>query len=88
MANITITHPEIVKQWHPTKNGDLNPDNFTKGSKQRITNIYEPIQTVVPGPSTSGITISWIQPHDMFPSLETYGMYALATIVTLHPVTI
>jgi very-short-patch-repair endonuclease len=36
MTNITITHPEIVKQWHPTKNGLLKHENFTKGSKQRI----------------------------------------------------
>jgi very-short-patch-repair endonuclease len=27
---------EITKQWHPTKNGDLKPENFTKSSKQRI----------------------------------------------------
>ena len=36
MANITITHPELAKQWHPTKNGDLRAENFTKGSKQKI----------------------------------------------------
>ena len=27
---------EITKQWHPTKNGDLKAENFTKSSKQRI----------------------------------------------------
>ena len=26
------THPEIAKQWHPTKNGDLSPSQFTYGS--------------------------------------------------------
>jgi hypothetical protein len=36
MANITITHPEITKQWHPTKNGDLNPEKFTYGSEKIV----------------------------------------------------
>jgi len=30
--SIVYTHPEIAKQWHPTKNGDLKPENFTYGS--------------------------------------------------------
>ena len=29
--SIVTTHPEIAKQWHPTKNGDLKPENFTSG---------------------------------------------------------
>ena len=36
MANITITHPDISKQWHPTKNGDLRAENFTKGSNKKV----------------------------------------------------
>jgi very-short-patch-repair endonuclease len=36
MANITITHPEIAKQWHPTKNGDLRAENFTYGSDKTV----------------------------------------------------
>jgi very-short-patch-repair endonuclease len=34
MANITITHPEIAKQWHPTKNGDLRAENFKKSNSK------------------------------------------------------
>lgn len=34
--NLSVTHPELVKQWHPTKNGDLLPQNFTKGSDVKI----------------------------------------------------
>ena len=30
--SIVYTHPEIAKQWHPTKNGDLKPEHFTYGS--------------------------------------------------------
>ena len=30
------THPEVARQWHPTKNGDLTPNDFTKGSKSRV----------------------------------------------------
>ena len=29
---IDITHPEIVAEWHPTKNGDKKPSDFTRGS--------------------------------------------------------
>ena len=34
--SILYTHPDIVKEWHPTKNGDLKPENFTKGSMVMI----------------------------------------------------
>jgi very-short-patch-repair endonuclease len=29
--NLNITHPEICKEWHPTKNGLLKPTDVTKG---------------------------------------------------------
>lgn len=32
----TITHPEIAKEWHPTKNKGLSPDDFSFGSKQKV----------------------------------------------------
>ena len=31
-TSIVSTHPDIAKYWHPTKNGDLKPEQFTKGS--------------------------------------------------------
>jgi uncharacterized protein/very-short-patch-repair endonuclease len=34
--SLLYTHPEIAKQWHPTKNGDLKPENFTCGSGEKI----------------------------------------------------
>ena len=30
------THPQIAKQWHPTKNGQLKPEKFTYGSGDKI----------------------------------------------------
>jgi hypothetical protein len=30
--NLTKTHPLIVNQWHPIKNGELDPKNFSHGS--------------------------------------------------------
>jgi very-short-patch-repair endonuclease len=36
MVSIIEKYPEVAKQWHPTKNGDLKPENFTYGSKQKI----------------------------------------------------
>ena len=50
--------PEIAKQWHPTKNGNLTPYDFTKGSEKKVwwkcpkgddheweSNIYNRIKT-------------------------------------------
>ena len=34
--SIVFTHPNISKQWHPTKNGDLKPEHFSYGSKVKI----------------------------------------------------
>ena len=33
--NITITHPELVKQWDYEKNGDMRPEYFTYGSRYK-----------------------------------------------------
>lgn len=34
--SIKYTHPDIIKQWHPTKNGVLKPENYSKGSNDSI----------------------------------------------------
>lgn len=34
--SIVTTHPQIIPQWHPTKNEPLNPNCFTKGSHHKI----------------------------------------------------
>lgn len=34
--NIAITHPELVKQWHPTLNGDKKPEHVTAGVNKKI----------------------------------------------------
>lgn len=34
--NLTTTHPELAKEWHPTKNGTLKPDMFTHGSNTKV----------------------------------------------------
>ena len=33
---MATTHPELAKEWHPTKNGDLMPENLTAGSDKKI----------------------------------------------------
>ena len=33
---LSIVRPEIAKEWHPTKNGDLKPEHFTRGSREKI----------------------------------------------------
>lgn len=36
MDNITFSHPEIIKKWHPTKNINISPENFTFGSHKKV----------------------------------------------------
>lgn len=33
---LSETHPELCREWHPTLNGDLTPDNFSAGSHKKI----------------------------------------------------
>jgi hypothetical protein len=33
---LATTHPEIAEQWHPTKNGDLTPDDVVGGKDEKI----------------------------------------------------
>jgi hypothetical protein len=35
------THPELAKQWHPTKNGDLTPTDLPAYSDKRVWWICE-----------------------------------------------
>lgn len=34
--DLATTAPEVVKDWHPTKNGDLTPQMITKGSNKKV----------------------------------------------------
>ena len=36
ISNLTITHPQLAAEWHPTKNGDLTPENVTYGSNKKV----------------------------------------------------
>ena len=31
-STLDITHPHLIAEWHPTKNGELKPSDFTHGS--------------------------------------------------------
>ena len=35
-TDLATIHPEIAKQWHPTKNGELQPTDVTKGSHRKV----------------------------------------------------
>ena len=39
--NFDIKNPELSKQWHPTKNGKLNPFNVTPNSEKKVWWICE-----------------------------------------------
>ena len=34
--DLATTNPELAKQWHPTKNGDLKPTDVTCGSGKKV----------------------------------------------------
>tara|TARA_R110000737_G_scaffold228940_1_gene242790 strand:+ start:418 stop:1947 length:1530 start_codon:yes stop_codon:yes gene_type:complete len=34
--SLAETNPEVAKQWHPTLNGDLTPNDFTPGSSKKV----------------------------------------------------
>ena len=34
--NLLESHPDISKEWHPIKNGDLKPEHFTYGSGKKV----------------------------------------------------
>ena len=34
--DLETTHPELAKEWHPTKNGNLLPSEVPYGSKQKV----------------------------------------------------
>jgi len=34
--NITITHPDLIEEWHPSKNGDRKPGDFSYGSDKKV----------------------------------------------------
>jgi hypothetical protein len=34
--NLILFHPDIAKEWHPTKNGDLKPDEVTRSSSKKV----------------------------------------------------
>lgn len=34
--DFATTHPELAKEWHPTKNGDLTPEKITYGCSKKV----------------------------------------------------
>lgn len=32
----SVTHPELAREWHPTRNGDLRPDQLRAGSERKV----------------------------------------------------
>jgi very-short-patch-repair endonuclease len=36
MKKFLSSYPELVKEWHPTKNGELTPNDFTHGSSKKV----------------------------------------------------
>lgn len=34
--SLAETHPEVARQWHPKLNGDLTPNDVTKGSNKKV----------------------------------------------------
>lgn len=34
--DLATTNPELIQEWHPTKNGELKPDQVLAGSEQKV----------------------------------------------------
>ena len=34
--NLKFLFPEVAKEWHPTKNENLTPEDVTRGSKKKV----------------------------------------------------
>ena len=43
--SLAETHPEVAKQWHPTKNGDFSFND--KNLKKNITNFFDCIKKIM-----------------------------------------
>ena len=39
--NLKVVFPEVAKQWHPTKNGDLKPEGVAPASGKKVWWICE-----------------------------------------------
>lgn len=35
--NLAVIHPELIKEWHPTRNGNLKPSELMPGSNKKDT---------------------------------------------------
>tara|TARA_R110000851_G_scaffold214241_3_gene366884 strand:+ start:421 stop:2175 length:1755 start_codon:yes stop_codon:yes gene_type:complete len=33
---LATTHPDVIKYWHPSKNGNLTPNDFVSGSEKKV----------------------------------------------------
>ena len=33
---LSVTHPHLAAEWHPTKNGELRAENVTAGSSKKV----------------------------------------------------
>lgn len=36
LVGLDVTNPQVAKQWHPTKNGELTPDMVSRGSNKKV----------------------------------------------------
>ena len=36
MKKFLSEYPELIKEWHPTKNGEFEPDEVTYGSGKKV----------------------------------------------------
>ena len=34
--NLSTKHPNLAEEWHPDRNGDLKPTDFTPGSDEKV----------------------------------------------------
>ena len=44
---LSTLRPDLAKQWHPTKNGNLKPQDVTQNSNKKRTQVYALFLTII-----------------------------------------
>lgn len=69
--DLATTHPQLAKQWHPTKNGDLKPTDVVAGSNKKVhwkcANNHEWVTTISSRASGCGCKTCWLLSTSSYP---------------------
>ena len=47
-GQLSVSHPELCKEWHSSKNVGLTPDVVSAGSAKKVCLIFQQLYSTVP----------------------------------------